>query len=81
MMQRDGPMLLKRWSDKSKVIRAAPGTPRGRGKDGSIIFLGRQGEGLVVAQDGRIFRGSLGRGIDITANGVEVHFNSLTPLN
>jgi hypothetical protein len=26
---------------------------RGTGTDGSILFLGRQGEGLVVAPDGR----------------------------
>jgi hypothetical protein len=33
---------------------------RGTGTDGSEIFLGRQGEGLVVAPDGRIFKGRLG---------------------
>jgi len=35
---------------------------RGSGIDGSAIFLGRQGEALVVATDGRLYRGGLGRG-------------------
>ncbi len=54
---------------------------RGTGTDGSIVFLGRQGEGLVVAVDGRIFRGAIGRGIDITPSGLRPNFNSLTPLD
>jgi hypothetical protein len=54
---------------------------RGAGTDGSVIFLGRQGEGLVVAPGGRIFRGGIGRGISITANGLQPDFNSLTPLD
>jgi hypothetical protein len=54
---------------------------RGAGTDGSAIFLGRQGEGLVVAPDGRIFRGALGRDIDITPTGLQPNFNSLTPLD
>jgi hypothetical protein len=54
---------------------------RGPGIDGSIIFLGRQGEGLVVATDGRIFRGALARGIDVTRNGLQPNFNSLLPLD
>jgi hypothetical protein len=54
---------------------------RGTGTDGSHIFLGRQGEGLVVAPDGRIFRGSLGAGIVITPNGLRPDFNSLIPLD
>jgi len=54
---------------------------RGAGTDGSVIFLGRQGEGLVVAPNGRIFRGVIGRGIDITPNGLQPNFNSLTPLD
>ena len=54
---------------------------RGIGTDGSIIFLGRQGEGLIVATDGRIFRGAIGRGIDITASGLQPDFSSLTPLD
>ena len=44
---------------------------RGVGDDGSELFLGRQGEGLVVAPDGRIYRGAIGRGIDITAQGLQ----------
>jgi hypothetical protein len=59
------------------VWRAA----RGTGTDGSNIFLGRQGEGLVVASDGRIFRGAIARGIDITPNGLQPNFGSLTPLD
>jgi hypothetical protein len=54
---------------------------RGRGTDGSIVFLGRQGEGLVVMPDGSIFRGALGRGIDITSNGLRPNIDSLTPLD
>jgi hypothetical protein len=54
---------------------------RGTGADGSIIFLGRQGEGLVVATDGRIYRGAIGRGIDIAPNGLLPDFNALTPLD
>jgi hypothetical protein len=49
--------------------------------DGSIIFLGRQGEGLVVAPDGRVFRGAIGSGIDITPNGLQPDFDALTPLD
>jgi hypothetical protein len=54
---------------------------RGMGTDGSTIFLGRQGEGLVVAPDGRLFRGAIGRGIDITRTGLRPNFSSLTPLD
>jgi len=54
---------------------------RGAGTDGSTIFLGRQGESLVVAPDGRIFRGGLGRGIDITSTGFQPNFNLLMPLD
>jgi uncharacterized protein (DUF433 family) len=54
---------------------------RGTGTDGSIIFLGRQGEGLVVNPDGRIFRGTIGRGIKITPDGLRPDYNSLKPLD
>ena len=54
---------------------------RGTGTDGSVIFLGRQGEGLVVAPDGRIFRGAIGKGIDIVPNGLRPDTGSLTPLD
>jgi hypothetical protein len=54
---------------------------RGTGTDGSVIFLGRQGEALVVALDGRIFRGSIGRGIDILPNGLQPDFSCLTQLD
>lgn len=54
---------------------------RGTATDGSIVFLGRQGEGLVVSPDGRIFRGALGRGINIAPNGLRPDFNALTPLD
>jgi hypothetical protein len=54
---------------------------RGKGSDGSHIFLGRQGDALVVAPDGRIYRGAIGRGIDITPAGLRPAFGSLTPLD
>ena len=54
---------------------------RGTGTDGSVIFLGRQGEGLIVAPDGRIFRGAIGKGIDIVPNGLRPDTGSLTPLD
>jgi hypothetical protein len=54
---------------------------RGAGADGSIIFLGRQGEGLVVTPDGRIFRGAIGRGIDIIPGGLQPNLGSLAPLD
>jgi hypothetical protein len=54
---------------------------RGKGTDGSDIFIGRQGEGLVVAPDGRIFRGAIGRGIDVVANGLRPDLGSLNPLD
>jgi len=54
---------------------------RGAGADGSHIFLGRQGEALVVAPDGRLFRGALGRGIGITRAGLQPAYHSLTALD
>ncbi|MBX9584287.1 MAG: hypothetical protein K2X87_28640 [Gemmataceae bacterium] len=54
---------------------------RGTGTDGSVIFLGRQGEGLVVAPDGGLFRGALGRGIAITPGGLRPDPGSLTRLD
>lgn len=54
---------------------------RGAGTDGSIVFLGRQGEGLIVSPNGRLFRGSLGRGIDITSTGLCPNYNSLKSLD
>ena len=54
---------------------------RGSGTDGSIIFLGRQGGGLVVTTDGRIFRGAIGRGIDVTPSGLQPNLNTLTALD
>jgi hypothetical protein len=54
---------------------------RGPGTDGSTIFLGRQGEGLVVTPEGRIFRGAIGRGIVITPNGLRSDLGALTPLD
>ncbi len=54
---------------------------RGAGTDGSEVFLGRQGEGLVIAPDGRLYRGSLRRGIRITSLGLEPNYNDLTPLD
>jgi hypothetical protein len=54
---------------------------RGIGTDGSIVFLGRQGEGLVISPNGRLYRGSRGRGIDITSSGVRPIYNSLKSLD
>jgi hypothetical protein len=54
---------------------------RNVGKDNSIIFLGRQGEALVVSPNGRLYRGSLGQGIGITSSGVRPTYNSLKPLD
>jgi hypothetical protein len=54
---------------------------RGRGVDGSHIFLGRQGEGLVVAPGGGIYRGALAKGIDITPGGLRPDYASLTALD
>ena len=70
--------LAKQIENHSKGTWSAA---RGTGTDGSIVFLGRQGEALVVVPDGRIFRGALGRGIDITPNGLQPNFNSLTALD
>jgi hypothetical protein len=54
---------------------------RGTGTDGSQIFLGRQGEGLVIAPNGSIFRGALGRGIAITPHGLRPEYAALTQLD
>jgi hypothetical protein len=54
---------------------------RGVGTDGSHIFLGRQGEGLVVSPGGSLHRGALGRGIAITPQGLRPDYPSLTPLD
>ena len=54
---------------------------RGTGTDGSHIFLGRQGEGLVIAPDGRIYRGAIGRGIGITSAGLGPDYSTLRPLD
>jgi len=54
---------------------------RGTGTDGSQIFLGRQGEGLIVSPDGRIYRGALGRGIDITNKGLRPDYSTLKALD
>jgi hypothetical protein len=54
---------------------------RGTGTDGSHIFLGRQGEGLVVRSDGRIFRGSLSQGITIKPTGLEPDYSQLRALD
>lgn len=54
---------------------------RGDGTDGSQIFIGRQGESLVVAPDGSIYRGAIGRGINITPNGLRPDYSSLKQLD
>ena len=54
---------------------------RGQGTDGSAIFLGRQGEGLVVKPDGSLHRGRLGNGIVLTPAGLSLDPVALTPLD
>jgi hypothetical protein len=54
---------------------------RGTGTDGSEIFLGRQGEGLVVAPDGGLYRGALGKGIDIVPGGLRPNYAALKALD
>jgi hypothetical protein len=54
---------------------------RGPGTDGSQIFLGRQGEGLVVSPNGGIYRGAIGRGIDITPTGLQPNYGALISLD
>jgi hypothetical protein len=54
---------------------------RGVGTDGSVIFLGRQGEGLVVTSDGRIHRGRIGQGIEVTATGLRADLGQLISLD
>jgi hypothetical protein len=38
-------------------------------------------DGVEPPGDGRIFRGAFGRGIDITANGLQPNFNARTPVD
>jgi hypothetical protein len=54
---------------------------RGVGIDGSVIFLGRQGEGFVVTTDGRIYRGRIGQGIVVAATGLRADLGQLIPLD
>ena len=54
---------------------------RSRGTDGSEVFLGRQGEGLVIAPDGRLYRGRLGQGIAIQPQGLQPDYGVLTLLD
>jgi hypothetical protein len=54
---------------------------RGKGTDGADIFLGRQGEGLVVGSDGRLYRGVVGRGIEITPDGLRPNYSTLIALD
>jgi hypothetical protein len=84
-LPRDATQRADAFETLAKQIESHSGgawsAARGTGTDGSAIFLGRQGEGLVVAPDGRIFRGILARGIDITPNGLRPDFKVLTPLD
>jgi hypothetical protein len=64
-------------SHTSGAWRAA----RSVGTDGSIIFLGRQGETLVVSPNGRLYRGPGGRCIAITSSGLRPIYNSLNPID
>jgi hypothetical protein len=66
-------------------IQAASGgawqASRGLGIDGAHVFLGRQGEGLVVAPDGRIYRGAIGHGINVTPAGLQPDYTALRALD
>ena len=84
-LPRDAVMRADAFQALARQIEAHSGgawnAVRGAGTDGSIIFLGRQGEGLVVTSDGRLFRDAIGRGIDITPSGLQPNLGSLTPLD
>jgi hypothetical protein len=54
---------------------------RSIGTDGAEIFLGRLGEGLVVAPAGRIFRGRVGQNIHVTPAGVRPDYAAMQPLD
>lgn len=54
---------------------------RGKGADNSVIFLGRQGEALVIDKQGQLFRGGLGNGIDITSGGLSPDYGGLKRLD
>jgi hypothetical protein len=64
-----------------KHWRGAWQAVRGSGADGSEIFLGRFGEGFVIAPDGGLYRGGVGRGIDITAAGVYPDYGAMSRLD
>jgi hypothetical protein len=57
------------------------GATRDAGTDGAHIFLGRFAEGLVVAPDGRIFRGRVGHGLDIVRGGLRPDYGTLRALD
>lgn len=84
-LPRDATQRADAFEALAKQIESQSGgvwtATRGTGTDGSVIFLGRQGEGLVVLPDGRIFRGAIGRGIDITPGGLRPDPGSLIPLD
>jgi hypothetical protein len=84
-LPRDATQRADAFEALAKQIEAHSGgvwnAARGASPDGSIIFLGRQGEGLVVTLDGRLYRGALGRGIDITPAGLQPNLAALVPLD
>jgi hypothetical protein len=54
---------------------------RGVGTDGSHVFLGTQGAALVIAPDGRLFRGRLGQGVNVVVGGLAPDYAVLTDAN
>ncbi len=54
---------------------------RSLGSDGSVIFLGRQGEALIINSSGKLFRGSLSKGLSITKKGITPNYKYLIPLD
>jgi hypothetical protein len=84
-LPRDAKVRADAFEALARQIEAASSgawqATRGDGTDGSIIFLGRQGEGLVIMPDGGLYRGGLGRGIDITPQGLRPDVAALTLLD
>jgi hypothetical protein len=60
--------------------RGAWTAARGRTIDGAEVFLGRQGEVVVISGDGRLFRGSIGNGVSVDAHGLRADYARLRSL-
>jgi hypothetical protein len=83
-LPRDAALRADVFDALAQQIQSASGgtwnAARGTGTDGSHIFLGRLGEGLVIAPDGGIFRGRLSRDIVVVRGGVRPNYSQLKPL-